>query len=111
MDKFKITKVKKLNGTIMNNKIIKILKEQKSVLEKNFHINKIGIFGSYARNEETPDSDIDILVEYNKTPGLFEFFSLEEHLETVLNKKIDLVRKEGLKKQIKEQVLSEVLYI
>jgi predicted nucleotidyltransferase len=95
----------------MEKKIMEVLKNNKEFLKKNFRVTRIGIFGSFARNEETENSDIDILVEFEKTPDMVTFFSVEEFLEKKLNKKIDMVRPQGLKKHIKENVLSEVIYI
>ncbi len=95
----------------METKITDILKNNKEYLKKNFHVTRIGIFGSFARNEETENSDVDILVEFEKTPDMFTFFSVEEYLEKTLNRKIDMVRPQGLKKHVKENVLSEVIYI
>jgi uncharacterized protein len=95
----------------MEKKVADILKNNKEYLKKNFHITRIGIFGSFARNEETENSDIDVLVEFEKTPDMFTFFSVEEYLENKLNRKIDMVRPQGLKEHVKENVLSEVIYI
>jgi uncharacterized protein len=95
----------------MNNLIVNALKKNKEYLKKNFRVTRIGIFGSFARNEETENSDIDVLVEFEKTPDMFTFFSVEEYLENKLNRKIDMVRPQGLKEHVKENVLSEVIYI
>ena len=95
----------------MDKKIIHKIKSQKDYLYKNFDISKIGIFGSYAKDDFSLHSEIDILVEFNNTPSLFKFFKLEEYLESLLEKKIDLVREQGLKPRIKDQILSEVIYI
>lgn len=94
-----------------NNKIFEIISEQKEYLKTNYNINKIGVFGSYAIGNETSKSDVDVLVEFDKVPGLFDFFSIQDYLENKLNKRVDLVRKEGLKKQIRDKVLSEVKYL
>lgn len=66
---------------------------------KNIIINKllpfepksIGIFGSYARGEETPESDLDVLFEYGKTPDLFEWIRIERELSEEIGIKVDLV--------------------
>jgi uncharacterized protein len=94
-----------------NKELFGILKNHKEELRRKYHISKIGIFGSYARGEETAESDIDILVEYEKSPGFFEFLDLEESLEKILNKKIDLVTKPALKEIIKNEILDEVIYV
>ncbi|MCF6093281.1 nucleotidyltransferase family protein [Microaerobacter geothermalis] len=69
----------------------------------------MGVFGSYARNEQTDNSDIDILVEFSRPVG-FEFFDLKDYLESLFNKPIDLVTVKALKPYIKEEILSEVQF-
>ena len=92
-----------------SNEVTKILKEQKTFLAKTYFVNKIGIFGSYARNEETRESDIDLLVEFSRPVG-FEFLDLKDYLEKVLNKPVDLVTVNALKPSMREAVLGEVQY-
>lgn len=94
-----------------SNEVINALKEHKEELCKKYKIASIGIFGSYARGEEIPDSDIDVLVEYKTTPGFFVFLELEDELSKIFNKKIDLVTKPALKPLIKDQILKETVYI
>ncbi len=72
--------------------IIKSIKEEKSFLTGEFGVEEIGLFGSYARGEETSESDIDIFVSL-KTPNLKSLMGVYTFLEKKLNKKIDLVRK------------------
>lgn len=86
-----------------------ILKEKKILLAEQFHVSKIGIFGSYVRNQQEDNSDIDILVEFSKPVG-FEFFDLKDYLESLFNKPVDLVTVNALKPYIKEDILSEVLF-
>ncbi|GEL77054.1 nucleotidyltransferase family protein [Tenuibacillus multivorans] len=85
------------------------LQHVKPILKEEYHVSKIGYFGSYARNEQTDDSDIDILVEFSKPVGL-EFIELKHYLEGALNKKVDLVTARALKPQIRDQILQEVIY-
>ena len=85
------------------------LREYKPILERQFCVKKIGVFGSYARNEQKDDSDIDILVEFYRPVG-FQFINLKIFLEEILNKKVDLVTPNALKPQIKENILREVSY-
>jgi uncharacterized protein len=95
----------------MQQEIISRLKAEKATLYKKYKIKNIGIFGSFARNEETNESDIDILVEFVGTPGMKEFFQAEEFLEKLLNRKIDMVREKAIRKELKEDIMSEVVYI
>lgn len=91
--------------------IKKILEQQKPDLERRFHVKEIGVFGSYVRNEQKKRSDVDILVEYSKVPGFFEYLEMEEHLSEILGIKVDLVTKNALKPHIGKIILEEVVYI
>jgi len=88
----------------------KKLQEIRPYLRDQFHVNEIGYFGSFAENKQTAESDIDILVNFSITPG-WEFFTLEEYLESTFNRKIDLVTKAALRERLKEEILSQVKYI
>lgn len=88
-----------------------ILTEIKSELIDKYHISQLGIFGSYARGDYNSASDIDILVEYAQKPSLFGLIELKDYLSDRLQMKVDLVTKDGLKPQIKEKILAEVIYL
>jgi hypothetical protein len=85
------------------------LREYKPILEHRYCVKKISVFGSYARNEQKDNSDIDIIVEFYRPVG-FQFINLKIFLEEILNKKVDLVTPNALKPQIKEKILREVSY-
>ena len=87
----------------------KILKSQKQTLKEKFQVKRIGIFGSFARGEQSKNSDIDILVEFYEPVG-WEFFDLQDYLEDLFKREVDLVTKKALKPQIKTVVLNEVKY-
>ena len=87
-----------------------ILIEIKSELTEKYHVHQIGIFGSYARGDYNSASDIDVLVEYSQKPSLFGLIELQNYLSDRIQMKVDLVTKDGLKPQIKEQILAEVIY-
>jgi len=86
------------------------LKELKPVLQRKYFVNKIGYFGSYSRNEQNENSDIDILVSFEKPLG-WEFFDLQEFLENELKIKVDLVSEKALKKQLRQVILKNVKYV
>ena len=90
--------------------IIKRLKELKPALNEEYSVKRIGLFGSFSEDAFTEDSDIDILVELERPIG-WKFFSLELYLENVFGRKIDLVTKNALKEQLREQILNQVQYI
>lgn len=91
--------------------IIKKIAELKPSLINEFNISFIGVFGSYARNNVTEESDIDILVEFNETPGLVKFYTLQDFLENVFQKKVDLITINSLKKEIKDNIYKDLISI
>jgi predicted nucleotidyltransferase len=92
------------------NEILQKLKDLKPVLQQDFSVKEIGLFGSYSDDSYSDDSDIDLLVELEKPIG-WRFLSLEIYLEKVFNRKIDLVTKNALKVQIKDRILKQVIYV
>ena len=90
--------------------IEKTLKQYKPLLRKQFKVKEIGVFGSYARGEESEESDVDILVEFYETIG-WEFVDVKEYLEEILGKRVDLVTVKALKRQLREEILQEVVYL
>lgn len=89
---------------------IKILKEHKSELQQKFPLKTIALFGSYARNEQTNDSDIDVLVEFSEPVGI-EFVDLIIELENIFQKPVDLVTRNGLKSELKSFVEGDLIYV
>ena len=89
--------------------LIAILQQHAPELSKRYKVKSLGVFGSYAWNEQRPDSDLGLLVEFEKAPSLFEFIRLEHHLSDLLGVKVDLVMKDALKPTISRRILSEVV--
>jgi len=91
-------------------KIVKILSDNRAEIESRFNVASLSIFGSAARQEATEKSDIDILVTYKKTPGIFGFLELKEYLEEILGCSVDLVTKKALKEQLRDQIIQESVH-
>ncbi|MDD3014575.1 MAG: nucleotidyltransferase family protein [Candidatus Gastranaerophilales bacterium] len=85
------------------------IKEQESFLKQKYHASKFLLFGSYAKGEQTPDSDIDLLVEFQETVDMFEMIDLQEYLCKLFDKKVDLGTPKGLKSFIKNIILKEAI--
>ncbi|MEJ5363171.1 MAG: nucleotidyltransferase family protein [Spirochaetota bacterium] len=92
--------------------IIEILSSQKLYLKEKYNVNDIAIFGSYAREENTPQSDVDILVEFDKQIG-FKYFELADYLEKVLNCKVDLFTFKSIKQKplLWESIKKEIINV
>ncbi len=86
-----------------------LLEAHKEYLERKYGVKRIGVFGSYARNEQNAGSDVDILVEFYEPIG-WEFVDLKEELENILGMPVDLVTVKGLKKRLRDKILKEVVY-
>ena len=91
--------------------IREVLSLQKQSLCEIYQITEIGIFGSYARGEETEASYIDILVDYETAPTFIMLVELRDYLSQLFGLKVDVVTKNGLKPRIRERVLAEAIYI
>ena len=87
--------------------IQRIIRNHWDELSQNYCVATIAIFGSYVRGEARQESDVDILVEFNRTPGFFKFMELEERLGELLEARVELVTKAALKPHIGQHILNE----
>ncbi len=82
----------------------------KPILTEKYKVKNIGIFGSFAEGDETPSSDLDILVELYEPLG-WDFFTLRDFLESELKRPVDLVSRNALKKQLESKVLRQTKFV
>ena len=90
--------------------VLRLLREELPVLRERFRVVRIGLFGSYARGEQEPGSDIDILVELEPPVGFSGFIALEDHLSGLLGAKVDLVTPDALKPVMRPAVMEGTVY-
>lgn len=90
--------------------IKQILTQLKPELTQKYFVNSIGLFGSIVRDDFTDESDIDIIVDFSKPVGI-EFIDLANYIEAKLNKKVDLVSKNGVKPKYFSQIESDIIYV
>lgn len=93
--------------------ILDYLREHKAELSRKFQISKIGLFGSFARGEESADSDIDLLVEFLPgTEDLFELkLALKKSLKKHFNRDVDICREKYIKPYYRQQILQSAVYV
>jgi len=91
--------------------IIEFLVSHKQELYERYGVTRIGLFGSYARDEAEEDSDIDIAVEIESNNKYRSFFGLKRHLEENLKNKVDLGIESTLKPIAREYILKEIIYV
>lgn len=89
-------------------RVLKLLAKERETL-RSFGVVRIRIFGSFARNEQRPDSDVDLLVELEHPVGLFEFMDIQQHLEKLLKRRVDLATAEMLHPSMKDRILTECI--
>ncbi len=90
---------------------IDIITGHQNELRDTFGVRSLAIFGSVARNEATPSSDIDLLVEFHRPVGLFGLFALQDRLEEIFGCKVDLGTKASLKPRLRSKISAEVVYV
>jgi len=88
-----------------------MLKENRSVLAEEYGIAVVGIFGSYVRDEQTPESDLDLLAEILRPISLLELVGAELYLSDVLGVKVDLIPRRNLREELREAVFKEAVSV
>ena len=93
--------------------IIQYLSSNKQHITRKYGLKKLGIFGSYARNEQTPKSDLDLLVEFeDNTPDLAgKKEQLRAEIQAIFHIPVDICREKYMKPFFREQILNEALYV
>jgi hypothetical protein len=72
-------------------------------------VRSLALFGSVARDEASKSSDFDLLVDFSRPVGLFDFIGLQQHLERLLGQRVDLVPRDGIKPLLRSSILEEAL--
>lgn len=96
------------NGMNSRQNILERLRTIKPVLQQEFPLRRMALFGSWARNEQTDTSDVDILVEVDPSIGL-RFVTLAERLESLLEQHVDLVSSRAVKPNLLKQIQAELI--
>ncbi len=72
-------------------------------------VRSLSIFGSVARDQAGPESDVDLLVEFNRPVGYFHLFDVQDRLEALLGCKVDLITRGGLRPEMRDGILAEAV--
>jgi len=95
-------------AAMLRQDIIDTLRAHQSELRER-GVKSLALFGSVARNESQPDSDVDLLVEFDGPIGMFHFLRVRRHLSQLLQRKIDLVTRPALREEMRESILREAV--
>jgi len=87
----------------------RIFRQHLPELRERYSVKSLGVFGSYVKGEQKKRSDLDLLVEFEQAPSLFEYVTVENHLSDLAGIKVDLVMKKTLKPYIGQRILAEVV--
>ena len=87
-----------------------IIAQNQTILEQKYKVKSLAFFGSFVRGDQTEDSDIDVMVEFNEPVGLL-FIHLADYLEEILDMKVDLVTPEAIKPNRKKYIMDELEYV
>ena len=99
---------------LTKNKIIQILKAEQPFLQEQFGVRKIAIFGSFAHGRAHQKSDVDVFIEFNRSPGM-KFFDLMDHLDKKLGRRADVLTQKGLSsiriKRVAQEIKRTLVYV
>ena len=96
------------NPSLRREEILKALRESRELLD-NFGVSRLSLFGSFARDEGREDSDVDLLVEFTRPIGLFQFVRLQQQLAERIGRRVELVTPGALKPQLRDRILDEAV--
>lgn len=88
---------------------LRCLREHSSDLTTRFGVISLSLFGSIARDDAAPDSDLDLLVEFDRPIGLFAFARVQQYLEDLVGRRVDLVTPEALRPSMRRRVEEEAI--
>ena len=91
-------------------RVLQILRQNRVEI-KSYGVKNLALFGSVARGESRPGSDVDLLVEFDRPVGLFGLIALQQRLEELLGCQVDLGTPDSLKSRIRSQVMEDCVYV
>jgi hypothetical protein len=91
--------------------IKEVIEQHRPELKRQFHVERIGVFGSYARGDQKKRSDIDFLVTFDETIGLFTLSGLYIYLQEQLGRKVDVIPFNSLRPELRKYVLKDLIYL
>jgi hypothetical protein len=96
---------------LSKNEILEILRKHRDELRKRFGVKSLAVFGSVARGEAGPESDVDILAEFEGRATFDRYMGLKFFLEDLLGRRVDLVTRKALKPRLRPFVEREAIYV
>jgi len=91
--------------------ITELIRQHKPELKRQFHVDKIGVFGSYARGKQKKRSDVDFLVTFDADISLFAHVDLNIYLTELMGRKVDVVPRDNLRPELRKYILKDAIYL
>ena len=91
--------------------VLQLLKQKNAELANEFGVKSLSLFGSVARNEARPTSDVDLLVEFSRPVGYFGLFALQDYLEKLLGCSVDIGTLDSLKPYMRERIMGDLVHV
>jgi predicted nucleotidyltransferase len=101
---------KKIKVTSLE-EIKEVIERHRPELKQQFHVDKIGVFGSYARGTQKKRSDVDFLVTFDEAISLFDRVDLNIYLKELMGRKVDVIPHPNLRPELREYVLKDLVYL
>ncbi|MFX1514210.1 MAG: nucleotidyltransferase family protein [Promethearchaeota archaeon] len=95
---------------ITKDEILALLEVELPFLRRIYQVRKIGLFGSYARNEQEEESNVDLLIDFEKPISFFRLFKLEDYLSKKLGNKVEIITFGALKELMTPTIVRDVIY-
>jgi predicted nucleotidyltransferase len=103
--------VHSMTWAMKREKTIDLFSRNRKSWSERFRVRDIGIFGSVARNEDHPESDLDVLVRFDGPANFANFMDLKLEMEDLTGRRVDLVTHKGLRPEIRDRILGEVVHV
>lgn len=100
-----------MKRAMTRDKCIDLFSRNRQSWSERFRVRDIGIFGSVARNEDRPESDLDVLVGFDGPANFANFMDLKLEMEDLTGRRVDLVTQKGLRPEIRDRILGEVIHV
>lgn len=91
--------------------VLRALKKHKPTLESRFGVTRLALFGSFARDQATDKSDVDILVRFNRPATFKSYFGVQFYIEDLLGRNVDLVTEKALRPELRNYVERDVVNV
>lgn len=104
-------RLKRNKGEMNRDEVLNVLRAHKETLAERFGVTELALFGSFARDQATDDSDVDVLVRFDVPPNWQRYFGAQGYLEDLLGRPVDLATNQDLRVEIRPYVEREVINV